>query len=121
MTAVKLSDQRGTGGGRVERRCTISTIKDEALGSTGQNAFIAVGFLLPYKMCSFPGRDSILLQCRVTSRLILWIHRLDSAAVKCCAIRLGLAIFELHRPQACCIYQQALGGSHTIPGVFQPP
>ena len=44
MTAVKLSDQRGTGGGRVERRCTISTIKDEALGSTGQNAFIAVGF-----------------------------------------------------------------------------
>ena len=42
MTAVKLSDQRGTGGGRSDRRCTISAVKDEALGANGQPAYIQV-------------------------------------------------------------------------------
>ena len=46
MTAVKLSDQRGTGGGRSDRRCTISAVKDEALGANGQPAYIQVEHFL---------------------------------------------------------------------------
>lgn len=42
MTAVKLSDQRGTGGGRSDRRCTVSAVKDEALGANGQPAYVQV-------------------------------------------------------------------------------
>ena len=42
MTAVKLSDQRGTGGGRSDRRCTISAVKDEGMGANGQPAYIQV-------------------------------------------------------------------------------
>lgn len=44
MTAVKLSDQRGTGGSRVDRRCTISAVKDEAMGANGQPAYVQVHF-----------------------------------------------------------------------------
>ena len=45
MTAVKLSDQRGTGGGRSDRRCTISAVKEEALGANGQPAYIQASHL----------------------------------------------------------------------------
>lgn len=40
--AVALSNDRGSGGSRRDRRCVFGTIKDENLG-VGQAAFIAVG------------------------------------------------------------------------------
>ena len=47
MTAVKLSDSRG-GGGRETRRCDISAIKDESLGTNGAPAYVQVCPLLPF-------------------------------------------------------------------------
>ena len=47
--ATKLSDQRGSGGGRVDRRCTVSAIKDEGLGQNGQAAFVQVSKGSPLK------------------------------------------------------------------------
>lgn len=52
MTAVKLSDQRGTGGGRSDRRCTIAAIKDEALGTNGQPAYVQVNTMLEISLLS---------------------------------------------------------------------
>ena len=51
MVAVKLSDQRASGPGRSDRRCTISAVKDEALGTNGTAAYIQVqnstAYLIP--------------------------------------------------------------------------
>ena len=52
MTAVKLSDQRGAGSGRSDRRCTISTIKDEGLGTSGQPAYVQVNIHSSLSMVS---------------------------------------------------------------------
>lgn len=40
--AQSLSDQRASGGNRVERRCTLGQITDESMGSNGQAAFVQV-------------------------------------------------------------------------------
>lgn len=55
---MALSNERMSGGGRRDRRCTFGTIKDEHLGTNGAPAFIAVGFCVSEFECVGPiGND----------------------------------------------------------------
>lgn len=42
MEAVKLSDSRASGGGKSTRRCTLSAISEEKMGTHGQPEYILV-------------------------------------------------------------------------------
>jgi hypothetical protein len=55
--AAPLSDGRGSGGGRQDRRVLLSAIKDEGLGMGGQAAWVQV---------TAQGRDCLVLVTRTT-------------------------------------------------------